>query len=347
VEGIVFILTGVPIDDTGGGSRYAQLAQELLYRKFAVIYINRFAKDETVDLPNKFCHPNLFCYPLNLFALDQFLHDKALDISRLKVSVLVEMPHPDWLPLINSLKRKGSRLIYDLVDDWNTDLGADWYSSDIENKIIQHADQLIATAPALVDHLKKISNRPVTFLPNAVNLRLFSIDRKYTRPTDWPDHEWAVIYTGSLYGSWFDWDLLLEVARHYSDAAVVVIGDYLGQCPVDLPNLYFLGLKANRDLPAYLAFSTVAIVPWKINKITLSTSPIKLYEYLAMGKPVVTPDLAPLKDIPGLFCVRSHEEFILAIGLARKAAFDVDTISKFVQENSWQARVDVLLGLLA
>jgi glycosyltransferase involved in cell wall biosynthesis len=347
VDGIMFILSGVPIDDTGGGSRYSQIAQELLRRKFGVVYIYRYPKDESVDIPYKFSHPNLFCYSYERFSLDEFLQGFSLDLSGHRAGVLVEMPHPDWLPLIASLKHKGVRLIYDLVDDWNTDLGAAWYSPGVENQIVQDAYRLVATAPSLVNHLEKVAARPVTLLPNAVNLNVFSLERQYTRPADWPDSEWAVIYTGSLYGSWFDWDLLVEVARYYPQAAVVVIGDYRGQCPEDLPNLHFLGLKANRELPAYLAYSTVAIIPWKINNITEATNPIKLYEYLAMGKPVVAPALPTLKDIPGLICVHSRKEFVETIGKARRVLYDLDTVMRFVQENSWQARVNQLLGLLS
>jgi glycosyltransferase involved in cell wall biosynthesis len=347
IRGVFFILAGVPIDDIGGGSRYSQIAQELVRQQFAVIYINRYPKYEIVELPYQFNHPNLFCYPINQFTLDEFLQETGLDLPGRRVGVLVEIPHPDWLPLITSLKEKGARVIYDLVDDWNTDLGADWYSTDVENQIVQAADRLVATAPSLVDHLKNLTDSPVTLVPNAVNLRLFSFDRRYSRPVDWPAGDWSIIYTGSLYGSWFDWGLLLEVARHYPEAAVVVIGNYVGQCPQALPNLHFLGLKANRDLPAYLAFSSVAIIPWKINKITIATNPLKLYEYLAMGKPVVAPDLAPLKQIPGVVCAKSQEDFVEAVGRARKAPLEIETILQYVLDNSWQARVDQLVGLLA
>ncbi len=347
IRGVFFILAGVPIDDTGGGSRYSQIAQELIRQRFAVIYINRFPKYEIVELPYQFSHPNLFCYPINQFALDEFLQKTGLDLTGRRVGVLVEIPHPDWLPLIASLKEKGARVIYDLVDDWNTDLGADWYSTDVENQIVQAAHTLVATAPSLADHLKNLAGCPVTLVPNAVNLRLFSFDRRYTRPVDWPAGDWSIIYTGSLYGSWFDWDLLLEVAQHYPEAAVVVIGNYVGQCPQTLPNLHFLGLKANRELPAYLAFSSVAIIPWKINKITVATSPLKLYEYLAMGKPVVAPDLALLRQIPGVVCAMSEEDFVEAVGRARQAPLDMEIILQYVRDNSWQARVDQLVGLLA
>jgi glycosyltransferase involved in cell wall biosynthesis len=345
--GVFFILAGVPIDDTGGGSRFSQIAQELIRRQWAVVYVNRFPRGESVDPNFRICHPNLFCYAASHFSLDTFIQSMNLDLPNLTVGVLVELPHPDWLPLLAGLKQRGARIIYDLLDDWETDLGAGWFSSKVEGEIACLADKLVATAPSLMDHLKQLTGRPVVFLPNAVNLRMFSPDRQFIQPVDYPAGDWSIIYTGSLYGNWFDWDLLVKIARRYPEAAVVIIGDYLGQCPVDLPNLHFLGLKAHQELPAYLACSSVAIIPWKINHITAATNPLKLYEYLAMGKPVVAPDLALLKQIPGVVCATSQEDFVEAVARARQSHLDKELILKYVRDNSWQARVDQLVALLA
>lgn len=140
-------------------------------------------------------------------------------------------------------------------------------------------------------------------------------------------------------GDWFDWDLLTATALAYPQAAVVAVGDYRGQCVAPPPNLYFLGLKAQTDLPSYLAHSEVAIIPWKVNSITQATSPLKLYEYLAMRRPVVVPDLKPLQGIPGLLRSRTSEEFIKLVGEAREKKLPLEDIDAFIAENNWQARV--------
>ncbi|MBK8822573.1 MAG: glycosyltransferase [Anaerolineales bacterium] len=106
------------------------------------------------------------------------------------------------------------------------------------------------------------------------------------------------------------------------------------------PNLYFLGLKAQTDLPSYLAHSEVAIIPWKVNSITQATSPLKLYEYLAMRRPVVVPDLKPLQGIPGLLRSRTSEEFIKLVGEAREKKLPLEDIDAFIAENNWQAVLD-------
>jgi len=204
----------------------------------------------------------------------------------------------------------------------------------------------VATAPALYLRLQKMSGRPVDLLPNAVNLNLFDPYRAYPRPDDLPPAEWNAIFFGALWGEWFDWPLLIEVAKAYPSANVVVIGDYRGQCPVSLKNLIFPGLKPQKDLPSYLAHSSVAILPWKVNKITLATSPIKIYEYLAMKKPVVAPDLPLLKDIPFVLRSQDPEEFVRNVERARHVVVSGDELDRFLKQNSWQARVDRLLEIL-
>jgi glycosyltransferase involved in cell wall biosynthesis len=183
-------------------------------------------------------------------------------------------------------------------------------------------------------------------LPNAVNLRLFDPERIYPRPEDFPSAEWSAIYTGALWGEWFDWNLLVQIARQHPEAAILVIGDYRGQCVNPPSNLFFLGLKPQRELPAYLAHADVAIIPWKKNAITQATSPLKVYEYLAMRRPVVAPDLEPLRGMPGLHLAKDAREFDEKLAEARHTAFPEAQVSAFVEENNWHARVERLLGII-
>lgn len=345
VRGVVFILAGVPIHDTGGGSRGAQLALELLRQNYLVVYLNKFKSYESVNLGLRIAHPNLLLYDLADFSWEAF-HSKYAEILASKpAGALLEFPLADFLPLVKRLRQVGAGIAYDLLDDWDTQLGSTWYTEEVEKEVVSASDVLIATAPLLVERLERQSGRPVAFLPNAVNLRLFDCQRAYLRPDDLPGEDKMITYVGALWGEWFDWDLLLEVARHNRDAAVVVIGDYRGQCPSTEPNLHFLGLKPQASLPAYLANSSVAIIPWKVNKITRATSPLKLYEYLAMNVPVVVPDLPPLYDIPYVFLSESPAEFLKNIQAAMGATVDPELLQAYVRAHSWEHRVEQLVGL--
>lgn len=345
-KGVFFILSGPPMEDTGGGSRSAQMALELLRQGYWVIYINRYPSYETRRIPISVAHPNLFRFELPSFSWTQFRSTYSTLLPALPKVVLAEFPSPDFLPLLMSLKSEGCKIVYEMIDDWNTSLGGSWYLPEVEQKFIQMSDILIGTAPPLQEKLTQMSGRVSFLLPNAVNRRLFDPRRHYPRPSDLPEAEWSAIYIGALWGEWFDWDLLVALAQRYPEASIVVIGDYRGQCPNPPSNLKFLGLRPQRALPSYLAHVDVGIIPWKVGPITQATSPLKLYEYLAMHRPVVAPDLFPLHGIPGVFLARDGEEFLQLVDQIRRVPLDVDAVEAFIYQNDWSARVRQLLQWL-
>ncbi len=345
-RGMFFILSGVPIDDTGGGARCTQIALELLQQNFAVTFIHKFPKYESRDLHLKIGHPNLFHFSLAEFNWEQFAREQGQWLDAKLLAVLIEFPLSDFLPLIRQIKSHRGVVIYDLLDAWDTALGGKWYSHETENEIIGASQVLVATVPTLAECLSAQSSRNVVLLPNAVDRHLFDPRKLYPRPADLPSADWIAIYVGALWGEWFDWDLLVEIARQNPHAAVVVIGEYQGQCPVHLPNLHFLGLKVQKELPAFLAHSHVAILPWKINRITQATSPLKVYEYLSMHKPVVAPNIAPLRGLPGVWCASNKEEFIARLNEARAKAFPSAAVTRFIELNNWQVRVENLIAAI-
>ena len=343
---MLIILSGVPIDDSGGGVRCTQIALEALRQGEAVVFINRFPKYESVELDLHLEHPRLLSGALSDFDLDRFLAVHAGLLSGRPVGVLVEFAVPEFLPLIQRLRALGAVVVYDLLDDWDTSLGAAWYRPETELAIVQAAEVLVATAPVLVERLKRISGRPVELIPNAANRVLFDPALEHSRPADLPRAEWIALYFGALWGDWFDWDLLLAAAERFPQAAFVLIGDYRGQCPHALPNLHFLGLKAQPELPAYLAHGDVAFVPWKVNPITEATSPIKVYEFLSMRKPVVTPWLPLLEGMPFVLRSRDREDFLRNLERARTTEPVGPELDLFLEGNSWPGRTRQLLDLL-
>ena len=343
-RGLAMIMSGVPIDDTGGGARCTQLALELLKQNWYVVFVSRFPRYESANLGLKIRHRRLFTVSFDGFAWRRFLRDHA-DLLRTRPAMtVVEFPLADFLPLIQAIRRAGGSVVYDLLDDWDSTLGREWYSTGVERKIIARSDVLTATAKPLAARLTAMSRRDVVLLPNAVNTDLFDPAQPWPRPADFPSEAaWSMIYIGALWGDWFDWPLLGRLAAVYPEAAVVVIGDYRDQMRRVPGNLHFLGLKPQAMLPAYLTHADVAIVPWKINAVTHATSPLKVYEYLAMRRPVVAPKLDALVGIPGVLLSPDADAFVDNVARARQTRVDAAVIDAFVRENSWTARVRTLL----
>jgi glycosyltransferase involved in cell wall biosynthesis len=161
-----------------------------------------------------------------------------------------------------------------------------------------------------------------------------------------PDASHIIIYIGALWGDWFDWELLDRLAVALPHYAFVLIGDYHGECERPRSNIHFLGLKDRDTLPAYLAYSDVAIIPWKVNEITHSTSPIKLFEYIAMGLPVVSTDFKGLPDSTLIFRAVSSQTFIELVEEAIHFQAEEDQIMAFIEKYSWKTMLGNLQSQL-
>jgi polysaccharide pyruvyl transferase CsaB len=344
LSGVIFMLAGVPFDDTGGGSRGAQITQELLRKGYAVIYLNYFPKYESRELNIQFFHPNLYRFSLNEFHWETFQKEHTELLNHPNLASILEFPLPEFLPIAEKIKERGGQVLYDLIDDWRTSLGGSWYSPKYEKQVVDFCSAFTATAPTLQDHLQQLSKKTVTLVPNAVNHHLFDPRISHSRPADLPSYKRVMLYSGALWGEWFNWDLLEKIAKQYPDQLVCVIGDFRGQFISSCENLKFLGLKPQTSLPAYLAFADVTIIPWKVNQITLSTSPLKIYEYLAMHCPVIAPNIAPLRSIPGVWLAEDEDDFIRLAGRIDRSKIDLRQIDTYIKNNNWSTRVDQMLS---
>ncbi len=346
VAGNVLILAGVPFHDSGGGQRGTQIAIEFLMKNYKVTFVHKYPSYETKKVSVSFSidYSLLDIYELNKFNPERYLEEHSVLIE--KTIVILEFPLREFIPIIQKLKEKNAKIIFDLIDDWSTSLGGDWYSPEIENNIAMQSDILIASAKDLKENLEKTTGREVKLVPNAVNLHLFDRTKNYQRPEDMPGGDFIICYIGSLWGSWFDWELFKSIALAYPAASVVAIGDYHGQCQSPPENIHFLGLKAQKDLPAYLKYIDITIIPFFVNNLTHTISPLKVFEYLAMGKPVVTTDLKEMHGMPYVYTSKSKEEFIKNIEIALKNKVDDSEINEFAQKNSWAQRINQIQGFI-
>jgi glycosyltransferase involved in cell wall biosynthesis len=180
----------------------------------------------------------------------------------------------------------------------------------------------------------------VTLVPNAVNARLFDHRRPWSRPSDLPDGP-IFEYHGSLYGDWFDWHAVRRVAEEFADSSIVLIGDRPAKEPSLPDNVYLLGLKPQLELPAYLAHTEVALIPFAVTRTTHAVSPLKVFEYLAMGVPVAAPPLEPLLNLDGVYL---DHDLVAAVKAARSGGSpDPAAVLEF---HSWEARVKNLFEVL-
>ena len=162
-------------------------------------------------------------------------------------------------------------------------------------------------------------------------------------------------FAGNFLSSKVDFDLLDEVARARREWSLLLIGpetrdtahalERLGR----LPNVHWIGPKPYADLPRYVAAFDVGLIPYLSNPYTRSCFPLKLYEYLAAGKPVVAsgvPELAGME--PDVQLVAGHERVIGAIeeALLHLDEADWDRRMRLASRNSWETRTERLFELV-
>ena len=337
--GSLVVLAAVPIHDVGGGSRGSQIAQEAASRNMHVTYVSRFDAAESVDLGLRFVHPRLEEMGINDFDAEAFL---ARDPQGPRIAV-VEFPHRDYKSIVEALWNNGFRIVYDLIDDWNdATLGGWWYDHEFVDWLIGHTHMLTASAPSLVRSLREQSGREVIEIPNGVNARIFDSDANRPAPRDLPPGTGPLFeYHGSLYGNWFDWSAVIGVARAFPEARIVLIGDRPRQVPELPANVHLLGLKPQGALPSYLAQADVGLIPFVVSKTTHAVSPLKAFEYLAMGVPVAAPPLEPLE---GLEWVHTNSDLREAV--RRALASPRPDAHEALARHGWGERLGRLLAEL-
>lgn len=141
-----------------------------------------------------------------------------------------------------------------------------------------------------------------------------------------------------------------DVVREHPDWDFIFIGpDYLGaskQLP-SASNCHWVGPIDYKVLPYYASKFDVAILPFQSGDLAKSTSPLKLFEYFALGKPVVvTQDMAECTAFPEVFRGAGSAGFAAGISDALKAKDDPkfqERMRQLAEENTWDARADSLL----
>jgi FkbM family methyltransferase len=351
-EGTVVILSGVPFDDSGGGQRPAMLAREFARQKWRVIFVSFYLKYELVHVKVAtpadietfqaqrldFANPGLD-YAYLMEALRRAPRDPD---GRPKALCIVEFPEPRFLKLFRAAKAAGVSTVYDCIDLWESSLGDKWFLPTTERQFAVLSDAVIASSSLLLRHAAELGGPRPALVPNAVDTTLFRHAR-HPPPRDMKRGAPTVIYVGSLWGHWFDWDLLRGIAEALSEASFVIIGDYRGQMEEPPPNIQFLGLKTQAELPAYLANADVGIIPFDVGRLTQAVSPLKVFEYLAMGLPVVATPMAELAHFPHVRLATGSRAFAEEIRAATGSRPTIEHVRNFGRQHNWEARVDALL----
>ncbi len=197
-------------------------------------------------------------------------------------------------------------VVYHCVDDIAAQPGIDaagFRAS--ETRFAKRADLVLASAQALAERLRTISGR-VLYAPNVADTELFAT-ALHDGPLDPGMAELPtprIVFTGAVVSTKLDMKLLVELARARPDWSFALVGPVgPGDPRADVstlaaePNIHLLGRRPYEQLPSVLRAADAGVIPYARNELTNSIFPMKVYEYLAAGLPVVATPLPSLANV--------------------------------------------------
>ncbi|MCC7490812.1 MAG: glycosyltransferase [Fimbriimonadaceae bacterium] len=245
--------------------------------------------------------------------------------------------------------RCGERLaIYYCVDDFAQFSGSNVAAiTALDDQLTAAADVVFCSAAALADRKRRL-NAATFYSPHGVDVGHFNQALQTPpRPADLPPASGPVIGYWGWIADYFDTAALAHLARQRPDWTILLIGE--ATIALDalraLPNVVHLGPRPYESLPAYAACCDVLLIPREMNDLTRSMNPLKLREYLATGRPVVSSPLPEVLDTrakygDAVLTASMPAEWLAAVEQQLAAGHDPAAVAALVADESWEARLD-------
>jgi glycosyltransferase involved in cell wall biosynthesis len=243
-----------------------------------------------------------------------------------------------------------SFVIYHCVDDISAHALIDTASfRAAEARFARRADLVLASAPKLAARLREYSQRVVE-APNVADTELFAgalaPGREDPALAALPAPR--IVFTGAISAVKLDVPLLLELARSRPAWSFALVGPVgLGDPRTDVsalaaePNVHLLGARPYGELPDVLRAADAGLIPYARNELTESIFPMKVYEYLAAGLPVIATPLPALAGVPEVLTGADAQEIarLLDRALAEDSPQQRARRSQEAAAHSWERRL--------
>lgn len=257
---------------------------------------------------------------------------------------------PYWQRIVDHFDRE--MLIYNCMDSYAdfSDLGEFFPDLGIMERELAEKTDLILVSSKFLQQRFHAEVEKTVIIPNGVDQKHFNPFTKLPIPQDIGRIKRPIVgYYGAI-AEWFDIDLVAYLSQQMPEYSFVLIG----LVTVDVsnlkrrPNVYFLGEKPYLELPKYLQQFNIAFIPFKKNSLTISTNPVKLYEYLAGGKPVVSIDLPEIRQFADfVYIAENKQEFAkLLKGVGQELAGKKYERYQAVAGEDWDNRIIDILSTI-
>lgn len=343
--------------------RPQHIAKNLAKENCLILYEVTTMTDEVKDI--KKIYDDLYLVNLKNTVIKRIIMEKVKLSNKNKY---IQFYSTDYNITLNELKNyiaQGFKIIYEYIDDIsplivgtseipkNTIDKYNYMLQDKENVFV------IVTADKLEeDVIKKRGKEKLAFSCNGVDYEHFNnIDYNYKFDKDFEEilqNKNPIIgYYGAL-ASWMDYDLINYLAKNRPNYNIVFLGvkydDSFEKSNVnEYKNVYFLGKRNYDVLQNYASKFSVCTIPFKINDITKATSPVKLFEYMALGKPIVTTEMNECKKYKCVNIAKNKEEFVKLLDKSlelEKNQEYLQLLKKEANDNTWDKKAKIIVELL-
>lgn len=292
-------------------------------------------------------------YP-NLFITNRL--DVPFSLTDAYVSIYSTSPFytPEQL---NDIKKK-NKIVYEYIDHIDEKISGDYTPKLIKqfDHISDKTVDIVAVSGKVLieDITPKVSKNKIVYVPNGVEFEHYQ--SAISAKTDVPEKLQHILsknkpivgYFGAM-APWLWYELIEDVTNHLPDFEFVFIGpDYYGgvnKLPVK-DNFHYLGTIDYKVLPSYARYFDVAIIPFSPGQIAKTTSPLKLFEYFALKKPVVvTSEMVECVAFQEVYSANTAFLFAEKIKEAYSQGKSVEytnRLYKLALENSWEKRASAL-----
>lgn len=228
---------------------------------------------------------------------------------------------------------------------WN--IGGAYYKS------LNKADVVVASSKLLYQRVLEYRNKEdIVFAQNACDWETFQ-PTAHTRPAEYEDFENIVLYTGAI-ASWVDFELIDKCCKKYPTYHFFMVGAEMNaRLKIVNDNLHILGHLPYERMPEFIQHADVLTIPFTVSDpVIQATSPIKFYEYLASGKPILTTAI-PECYTPYTMWASTDEEYLSLLaeamhesqGLYKQELGEEISLSRIdlARKNTWDNRAKIIM----
>jgi glycosyltransferase involved in cell wall biosynthesis len=207
-------------------------------------------------------------------------------------------------------------LIYHCIDDYGefTDAPKNTFAL-MEQQMLRLSDLTVVSAKRLLSS-RRLHSKNIIYIPHGVNLEEFQ--DQLNNKIELPDIDSLSRPIAGFIGRIADWinlELIVQCARELRDWNFVLVGpSNVDLTPyLNIKNIRFLGRKNHVLVPNYIQRFDVCLMPFAENNLVASVNPLKMYEYLAVGKPVVSVPMPEVEEFSSVISIAKQTDFSAAI----------------------------------